>query len=183
MFKKALPFLVVTLLIFMTSCGTSSAPKTGYASDMVPAVEQLAKWKIHYGDFETLLVDPTKGQNSMSRLEMIDLYNMATSYKITREDYVNLGFAPLDTLVGDANKFAREGHALIDTLSALKPDAEIQGTHQAVLNCVKTRVVFAEEISSSLRDLEPVDLSGDTSPCNNFDADLKKLTDYVNTNK
>jgi hypothetical protein len=30
----------------------------------------------------------------MTRMKMIDLYNMATEYKITREDYINLGFSP-----------------------------------------------------------------------------------------
>src|SRR5512146_2627219 len=105
MIKKALPFLIVTLMFFITSCGTPAAPKSGYASAMAPAVEQLAKWKIHYGDFETLLLDTSGSPNGMSRLEMIELYNMATQYKVTRDDYINMGFLPLDILVGDAGKF------------------------------------------------------------------------------
>jgi hypothetical protein len=48
---------------------------------------------------------------------------------------------------------------------------------------MQTRVAFAEGLSSSLKNLEPVDLSGDTSPCNSFDADLEKLTTYVNEHK
>jgi hypothetical protein len=31
--------------------------------------------------------------------------------------------------------------------------------------------------------MKPVDLSGDVSPCSNFDADLEKLTTYVNEHK
>ena len=183
MIKKAVPFLIVTVIFFMTSCGTS-APQSGYASQMDPVMEQLAKWKIHYGDFETLLMDTSDSQNGMSRVDMIELYNLATEYKISREDYIHMGFLPLDTLVGNANKFAREGHGLIGTLSTFTPDEEIQAIHEAVLKCMQTRVAFAEEISSSLRNLDPVDLSGDTSPCSNFDADLEKLiTYYVNEHK
>jgi hypothetical protein len=183
MIKKALPFLIITILFFLTSCGTAFAPKSAYASDMAPAVEQLAKWKLRYEDFETLLLDTNGSPNGMSRLEMLELYNMATQYKITRDDYVNMGFLPLDGLVGDAGKFAREGQSLIDALSAVTPDKEIQETHQALLKCVQTRVAFAEGISTSIRDLKPVDLSGDISPCSNFDADLEKLTTYVNEHK
>jgi hypothetical protein len=181
MIKKAVPFLIFTIMFFLTSCG-GSAPETGYASEMGLMTEQLSNWETHYKDFETLLMDPT-GQNGMSRLDMIELYNMATGYKITRQDYVNMGFLPLDALIGDGNKFAREGQSLIDTLSKVTPDKEMQDTHQAILKCVQTRVAFAEEISSSLRNLEPIDLNGDTTPCGNFDADLKKLTDYVHANK
>jgi len=179
MIKKALPFLIVTIMFVMTSCGASAPKPSGYTFAMSPAMEPLSKWETHYKDFETMLMAPSAGENSMSRLEMIELYNMATQYKITREDYVNMGFMPLDTLVGDANKFAKEGHGLIDTLSAVTPDAEIQATHEAVLKCMRIRVSFAEGISASLRNLEPVDLNGDTTPCDNFDADFQKLTNYV----
>lgn len=183
MIKKALPFLVATILFFLTSCGALSAPKSTYASEMAPTVEQLAKWKIHNGEFETLLSDTSGSPSGMSRLDMIELYNMATQYKITRDDFTNMGFLPLDSLVGDAGKFAREGQSLIDALSAVTPDKEIQETHQAVLKCIQTRVTFAEGLSTSIRDLKPVDLSGDISPCSNFDADLAKLTTYVNEHK
>jgi hypothetical protein len=183
MIKKALPFFIVTIMFFIASCGIPSAPKSGYASEMVPAIEQLSKWKTHYGDFETLLLDTGASPSGMSRLEMIELYNMATQYKVTRDDYINMGFLPLDILVGDAGKFAREGQSLVDALSAVTPDQEIQETHQAVLKCIQTRVAFADGISTSIRDLKPVNLSGDVSPCNNFDSDLEKLTTYVNEHK
>ena len=41
-----------------------------------------------------------------------------------------------------------------------KPDDEIQAAHQAVLKCVQIRVAFANEISTSIRDLEPVERPG-----------------------
>jgi hypothetical protein len=182
MIKKALPFFIVTIIFFITSCG-APAPQSEYASQMDPTMGQLATWKTHYGDFETLLLDTSGSPSGLSRLEMLELYNMATQYKVSRDDYVNMGFLPLDSLVGDAGKFAREGQSLIDSLSAVTPDEEIQETHQAVLKCIQTRVAFAEEISTSIRDLEPVDLSGDTTPCSNFDADLEKLTTYVNEHR
>ncbi len=182
MIKKALPFLIVTIIFFMASCG-ASVPQSAYVSEMGPTMDPLSKWQIHYNDFETLLLDTSGSANGMSRLEMIEFYNMATQYKVTRDDYIDMGFLPLDSLVGDAGKFAREGQSLIDALTAVTPDQEIQETHQAVLKCLQTRVAFAEEISTSIRDLEPVDLSGDASPCSNFDADLEKLTTYVNEHK
>lgn len=182
MIKKAQPLLIFTIMFFMTSCGTS-IPQSAYASAMGPTMDPLSKWQIHYNDFETLLLDTGASANGMSRLEMIELYNMATQYQVTRDDYIDMGFLPLDSLVGDAGKFAREGQSLIDALSAVNPDKEIQETHQAVLKCLQTRVALAEEISTSIRDLEPVDLSGDASPCSNFNADLETLNTYVNEHK
>ena len=182
MIKKSATFLIVTFMFFITSCGMSAA-RSGYASQMAPVVAQLSNWKIQNESFESVLMNPTDDQNGISRLEMIELYNMAAEYKITREDYVNMGFVPLDILVGDANKFAREGQSLIDVLGAATPDEGIQAAHQAILNCVQTRAAFAEEVSSSLKNLEPIDLSADTSPCATFDADLEKLTAYVNEHK
>lgn len=182
MIQKVLPFLIVTIMFFITSCGTT-APQSKYASEMEQTVEQLSKWQIHYEDFETLLMLPGATPGGLSRIEMIELYNMATTYQITRDDFVDMGFAPLDILVGDASKFAREGRGIEETLSAVTPDEEIQTAHQAVLKCLQTRVAFAEGLASSIRELVPVDLSGDTLPCSTFDADLEKLTTYVNEHK
>jgi hypothetical protein len=150
---------------------------------MQPAVEQLAKWQIHYQDFETLLLEPGASPGGLSRLDMIELYNMATAYKITRDDYADMGFLPLDALVGDAGKFAREGQSIEGLLTAATPDQEIQATHEAVLKCGQTRVAVGEGMASAIRDLGPVDLSGDISVCNTFEDNLEKLTAYVNENK
>lgn len=182
MIKRALPFLIITLLFSMTSCG-ASAPQSRYASVMEPTIEQLSRWQVHYQDFETLLMAPGANPSGFSRIEMIELYNMATAYQISREDFVEMGFQPLDVLVGDANKFAREGRGIEKMLLAVTPDEEIQAAHQAILECLQTRVAFAEGLAASIRDLVPVDLSGDTSPCSTFDADLEKLTAYVNGHK
>jgi hypothetical protein len=181
MIKRAIPFLI-TIMFFITSCGPS-APQSKYAADMESTIEQLSKWHIHYKDFETLLMAPDATPSGFSRIEMIELYNMAATYQITREDFVDMGFLPLDVLVGDANKFAREGRGIEETLLAVTPDEAIQTTHQAVLECLQTRVAFAEGLAASIRDLVPVDLSGDVSVCGTFDADLEKLTAYVNANQ
>lgn len=182
MIKKALPFLIVTVLFIITSCG-GSAPQSKYASEMEPTVEQLARWQIHYQDLETLLMAPDATPSGFSRIEMIELYNMATVYQITREDFVEMGFQPLDVLVGDANKFVREGRGIEEILLASTPDDDIQATHQAVLKCLQTRIAFADGLASSIRDLVPVDLSGDVSVCGTFESDLEKLTTYVNEHK
>lgn len=178
MIKRSLPFLFISVLFLVASCGTSVS-QNGYVVDVEPAITQLSRWQTHYLDFETLLTAPGASPAGFSRIEMIELYNMATEYKITREDYVDMGFLPLDALVGDANKFAREGHSIEDILASATPDEEIQASHDAVLKCVQTRVAFAEKIAAALRNLEPVDLSGDVSVCLTFEADLEKLTDYV----
>lgn len=182
MVKKILPFLMIAFII--TACATSS-PQARYAAQMEPAIEQLAKWKLHYAKIETLFADPVTAVtgDSITRGQMIELYNMATEYQITREDYVSLGFSPLDILVGESNKFAREGQDIQDILSAVAPDENIQMVHQAVLDCVQTRSAIAIGLAAALRDLTPVDLSVDESSCSTFDADLEKLTAYVNENK
>ena len=179
---KRLLFILITALLLLTAC-RASAPQSSYVSAMEPVVGQLARWQIHFGDFETRLTAPGASPSGMSLAEMIDFYNMATQYQITREDYANMGFSPLDLLVGDANKFAKEGRGIQDLLTAATPDEDIKAVHEAVLSCVKTRVAFAEGISSSIRDLVPVDMSGDVSVCDNFDTDLQKLTDYVKANQ
>src|SRR5262245_44574001 len=110
MMKKFIYFLIVTTIFLMASCGTSALPQKSYVSQMEPAIEKLSKWQDHYIKFETLLTEPISASSGggMSRLEMIELYNMATEYKITREDYVNMGFMPLDDLVGESTKVAKE---------------------------------------------------------------------------
>lgn len=182
MLKRAMAVLVLPFLVLLAACGTAAPQAGGYASEMAPAIDRLEKWQIHYGDFETLLLDTQSSPTGMSRLELLELYNMATEYKITREDYVSLGFSPLDALVGDAIKYAREGREIEAILSSATPDAEIQAAHQAVLKCVQVRDDFMEGLAASIRDLGPVDLSGDVSACNDFDTDLEQLAAYLKGN-
>lgn len=179
MINRVIPFLIFIIVLFMTSC-EPSVPESEYASEMRTTIEQLSRWQIHYKDFETLLMEPGASPGGLSRIEMIELYNIATTYQISRDDYVDMGFLPLDILVGDAGKFAREGRGIEEILMTVKPDEEMQSTHQAVLECLQTRVAFAEGLVSSIKELVPVDLSGDVAVCVTFEADLEKLTTYVN---
>ena len=185
MIKRAMPFLMIAVVFLMTSCGTSTSPQSEYASQLAPALEMLSKFQDHYVKFESLLTEPVSGAggSGMSRLDMIELYNLATEYNITREDYVTLGFMPLDMLVGESNKLAREGTDILAILSDVTPEASVQTIHQAVLQCVQTRVDFAESLATSIKNLGPVELSGDASVCSTFDADLEKITSYVSDNK
>ena len=66
---------------------------------MQPAIEQLTKWEAVNIDLASLLIDPEKSSTGVPRMQMIELYNIATGYKITRDDYVGMGFQPLDVLV------------------------------------------------------------------------------------
>ncbi len=68
-------------------------------------------------------------------------------------------------------------------LSSVTPDQDIKSVHETVLKCVEARSGFADRLSAAIKDLGPVDLSGDDSVCQTFDASLKQLTDYVNQNK
>lgn len=179
MLNRAMVVLALSLLALLAACGTAAPQAGGYVSEMAPAIDQLEKWQIHYGGFETLLLDTQDSTTGMSRLELLELYNMATEYKITREDYVSLGFSPLDALVGDAIKFAREGREIEAILSSATPDADIQAAHQTVLECLQVRDDFMEGLAASIRDLGPVDLSGDVSACERFDADLEQLAAYL----
>ncbi len=182
--KKVVPFLIA-IVFFVSACGTAST-HSNYAAQASPALEKLSQWQTTYTKLVTLLNDPVTAVNgnSMSRLQMIELYNMALDYKISREDYVNLGFSPLDELVGESNKLATQGKEIQNILSSATPDASIQTVHETVLKCVQTRSKYAGDLATAIKDLKPVDLTNsDDSICNTFDSDLKKLTDYVNANK
>ena len=184
MIKRALPFLVLIFMFLIASCGTS-AIQNNYATQMEPAIRQLENWQSVNADLEGLLTDSQLSSSGVPRLQMIELYNLAAEYKITRDDYVGMGFQPLDILVGDAHKISQQGHKLIETLSAVKPVQETQAAHQTVVKCIQERVAFAEELESSLKELSPVDLSlyDKASDCGALDTNLQKLTDYVNANK
>ena len=184
MIKRALPFLIVTIIFLITSCGTT-APQNTYAAQMEPAIDQLEKWQSVNADLEGLLTDPQQSSTGVPRIQMIELYNLAAEYQITRDDYVGMGFQPLDILVGDAHKISQQGHDLIETLSAVTPVEETKAAHQVVVNCIQERVAFAEELETSLKDLSSVDLSlyDQASDCVAFGASLEKLTAYVNANK
>jgi|WetSurMetagenome_2_1015567.scaffolds.fasta_scaffold159501_2 hypothetical protein len=184
MIKKALPFLIAIFTFLITSCGTS-APQNSYATQMEPAIDQLEKWQSVNADLEGLLTDPQQSSTGIPRIQIIELYNLATEYKITRDDYASMGFLPLDILVGDAHKITTDGHKLLDTLSGAAPVPETKAAHQAVVKCIQERVAFAEELETSLKELSSVDLNlyDKSSDCSTLDANLQTLTAYVNANK
>jgi hypothetical protein len=184
MIKKALPCLIVVIMFFIVSCG-GSAPQSGYTSAMAPVIDQLANWQKVNVNLEQLLTDPQQSSTGVPRIQMIELYNLATEYTITRDDYVSMGFQPLDILVGDAHKIAQQGHSLLDTLNTVTPVSETEAAQQAVVKCIQERVALAEGLETGLKELKPVDLSlyDKASDCSTFDADLQELTAYVKANK
>jgi hypothetical protein len=183
--KRIVPFLIACITFFMTSCGNSSMPQNSYATQMQPAIEQLTKWQAVNTDLESLLTDSSQSSTGMSRIQMIELYNLATEYKITRDDYVSMGFQPLDMLVGDAHKTAQAGHGLLNALAEVTPVQETEAAHHAVVKCIQERVAFAEGVEHSLKELDPIDLKlyDNATDCSTFDANLEKLTAYVNNHK
>jgi hypothetical protein len=181
---KRLIFFVIAAMMLMASCSVSS-PSSAYASGMQPTIEKLKNWQAVNAELEGLLTDGTQSSTGVPRIQMIELYNLATEYKITRDDYVSMGFQPLDFLVGDAHKITQQGHDILDALSKVTPVQETEAAHQSVAKCIEARVALAEELESSLKELTPVDLSlyDNSSVCASFDADLEKLTTYMNANK
>ena len=185
MIKKVLIFFAVTALFVITSCGPSTSPQKSYAAEMSPAIELLNKWQADYTALEALLTDTLSGSSATSRLQMIELYNIATELQITRDDYMSLGFSPLDDLVSPSVKFSKDGHAILDIISDVIPVEETETVHQSVLKCVQTRVLFAEELSAAIKKLGPIDMSkaGALSSCDTFEASLETLTAFIEEHK
>jgi hypothetical protein len=116
---------------------------------------------------------------------MLELYNLATEYKITRDDYVSMAFQPLDFLVGDAHKIVKDGRSLLNTLSTVTSVQETEIAHQAVIKCIQARVTFTEALEAGLKKLDLIDLKlyDNSVNCSTFDANPEKLTSYVNANQ
>lgn len=183
--KRGIFCLIALALFLMSSCGSATTAQNTYAAEMQPAVDGLAKWQGDFTNLDTLLTEPLDPNTGMTRLQMIDLYNMAMDYKITRNDYAKLGLMPLDALVGPAAKVSKDGKSILETLSAVTPPKDLQSDHQVILDCLKTRIAFADELSSSIKDLKAIDMNkaGDLIACDPFDKALQKLTAFVNENK
>ncbi len=184
--KRVLPFIVISALFIVSSCMSATTPQDRYATEMQPALELLATWQNDYTNLETLFTDPLDASSDITRSQLIELYNIATTeYKITRDDYSKLGLIPLDALVGPSVNLSKDGKVILEILTAATPVAEIQADHQAVLDCVQTRIAFADELSSSIKDLSEIDMNkvDDLVGCEPFDTSLEKLTAFVNENK
>jgi len=153
---------------------------------MQPAIELLEKWQNDYLSLETMLTDPLDASSDITRSQLIELYNIATTeYHITRDDYSKLGLMPLDALVGPSVNLSKDGQSILKILTAVSPAAAIQADHQIVLECVQSRIAFADELSSSIKGLSDIDMTkaGDLVSCEPFDVSLQKLTAFVNENK
>lgn len=185
MIKKIICFLVVTSLFVLTSCQAAPAPEDSYATEMQPVLELLDTWHGHVSSLESLLTEPLDSTSSITRLQLIDLYNIALEYQITREEYSKLGLMPLDALVPPAVKISKDGQSILEALSAIQPTADMQADHQIIVDCVQSQVAFAEELSSSIKGLNAIDMNkaGELVACDTFDASLAKITTFVEENK
>lgn len=186
MLKKSISFVIVIILFVTASCTPRTTPQSKYATDMQAALELLTKWQNDYANLESLLTDPLDPNTGVTRLQMIELYNIAIDeYHITRDEYFKLGLDPLDALVGPSTNLSAEGQKILDILSTVVPVEEIQAEHQIVLECVQTRDALVEELSSSLKDLDSIDMNkaGDLNACEPLDSSLDKITVFVNENK
>lgn len=184
MVKRLPPFLMLFVFL-LSACGTAIVPQDTYASKMQLTVKSLAKWQDDFANLETLLNEPLDPASGVTRLQLIELYNIAMEYPITRDDYSKLGLMPLDALVAPAVKVSKDGKSLLEAVSAVTPVQETQADHQVILDCLKSRIAFAEELSTSIKELNAIDMTkaGDLIACEPFDASLQKLTTFVNGSK
>jgi hypothetical protein len=152
---------------------------------MEPAVKPLKDWQSEFSQLEDLLTQQLDPATGVTRLQLIELYNVAMEYQITRDDYSKLGLSPLDALVGPAVRVSKDGSSLLKTVSAITPVAEMKEDHQAILDCLGVRIAFADELSSSIKDLSAIDMdkAGELVACDPFDVSVEKLAAFVTANK
>jgi hypothetical protein len=175
--------MLVALLV-LSSC-TASTPQHTYATDMQTAVELLPEWESDFVALGVLLTEELDASTGITRLDLIELYNMAMEYQINRDEYSRLGLSALDALVAPSANISKDGQSILDTLSAAAPVEDIQFDHQVLLDCVRSRIAFADELSSSVRDLTAIDMerAAELIACDPFETSLKKVTSFVNENK
>ena len=185
MIKRVISCLFVLVLFLLASCTPASTPQNKYATEIQPAIELLSKFQDDFSSLETLLTEPLDQTTGVTRLQLIDLYNVAMEYQISRDDYSNLGLMPLDALVGPAVKISKDGKSILDILAEVTPVEDMQADHQVILDCLQTRIAFAEELSSSIKELSAIDMTkaGDLVACEPFDTSVEKLMTFVNGNK
>jgi hypothetical protein len=176
--------MMVIVLFVLSSC-SGATPQNTYAAEMRDAIKLLPEWDSDFVELGALLtqeLDPTTG---ITRLDLIELYNMAMEYQINRDEYFRLGLSSLDALVAPSSNISKDGEAIRKILSTVTPVEEMQFDHQVLLDCVQTRVAFADELASSIRDLSAIDMerAAELIACDPFDASLEKITTFVNENK
>ena len=185
MLKRLIPFLMVTLVFVIASCVPATTPQNTYAAKMQPAIELLAKSQNDFSSLEALLTEQLDSATGVTRLQLIDLYNVAMEYQISRDDYSNLGLMPLDALVAPAVKLSKDGKSILDSLAEVTPLEDMQADHQVILDCLQKRIAFADELASSIKELNAIDMNraGELFACDQFDASLEKVTTFVDENK
>jgi hypothetical protein len=186
MIKRVIPLLIVPVLFIVTSCGVATTAQDQYAVEMKSALQLLAESQDDYANLESLLTVPLDPATGVTRLQMIELYNIAAEeFQIGRDDYFSLGLNALDALVGPSIDFSKDGQEILKILLEVAPVEEIQTDHQNVLECVQTRVAFADELSSSLKELSAIDMTkaGDLVACESFDTSLGNIKAFANGSK
>jgi len=175
---------MVIVLFLLSSC-TASTPQHTYATEMQTAIELLPEWESDFVELGVLLTEELDASTGITRLDVIELYNMAMEYEINRDEYSRLGLSSLDALVAPSASISKDGHSILDILSAAAPVEEIQSDHQVLLDCVQSRIAFADELSSSVRDLSDIDMerAAELIACDPFETSLEKVTSFVNENK
>jgi len=175
---------MVIVLFTLSSC-TAATPQEEYATAMEKAMEQLPVWQddfVELGGLLTQVLDPSTG---ITRLELIELYNMAMEYQINRDEYSRLGLSPLDALVAPSSAISKDGQSILAILQAATPVEEIQNEHQVLLDCVQVRIAFADELATNIRGLSSIDMerAAELIACDPFETSLAKVTTFVNENK
>jgi hypothetical protein len=152
---------------------------------MQAAIELLPEWDADFIELGALLTQELDPSTGVTRLELIDLYNMAMEYHINRDEYSRLGLSSLDALVTPSANISKDGEAIQKILLAATPVEELQFDHQVLLDCVQTRIAFADELAFSIRDLSAIEMerAAELMACDPFDASLKKITAFVDENK
>ena len=152
---------------------------------MQPVIEPLAKFQSDFSSLETLLTEPLDQATGVTRLQLIDLYNVAMEYQISRDDYSNLGLMPLDALVAPAVKLSKDGKSILDSVAEVTPVEDMQADHQVISDCLQKRIAFADELASSIKELSAIDMNkaGELVACDQFDTSVEKLTAFVDGNK
>ena len=182
---KKITSLLAAIWFLLTSCMAAPSPENSYATAMQPALERLEEWQGDLTSMETLLTESLDATTGITRLQLIELYNIAMEYQITRDEYSRLGLMPLDALVAPAVKISKDGRSILDTLSAIEPTDDLRADHQVLVDCVQSQVAFADELSSSIKALNAIDMNkaGELVACDQFDASLQKLSAFIDENK
>jgi hypothetical protein len=175
----------IFVLLFLSACGTFASPQRSFGQEMEPTVKLLTEWQNEFSQLENLLTEQLDPSIGITRLQLIELYNVAVEYGITRDEYSQLGLSPLDALVAPAIRVSKDGSSLLKALSAGTPAEEMKAHHQAILDCLQVRIAFADELSSSIKDLSAIDMAkaGELVACDPFDVAVDKLAAFVNENK